>query len=648
MNARNFRTLAAVAAALLGALALAAPASAAPANDQIAGAQVLPEALPVSVPGTTVGATGEAGEKVYSNEAKDSVWFSWKASVTGTVVVDLCGPISAGSSALSAIGVYTGSGTTWASLTKVTDTAGPCKLSFAATSGTTYKIQVDFLGTESEFVLGLHLPQPPANDNFAAAKVISGLPFSVSGSTIEATYEAGEPGALGGSGGSRSVWYSWTAPSSGQVQLEGCPFETQRGSAANMVMAVYTGATLAGLSNVVETNNCKVQFNVVAGTNYKIAFSGQFSGEGTFTLAMRSATPPSNDNFAAAQTIGPLLPLAVSGDNSFATTEVGESAIPIGGFTGSTHSVWYQWTPTVTELVKLNACGNNAVPRLGVYEGATLATLKVANLPLGYAPFCAAELQAKAGTTYRIAIAGSSFEGSTGPFELEIHAVSRPPNDAFAAAQTIGPDLPIAVDGSNADATIEAGEVSPAYGASPIATVWYRWQPSFTGPVVISTCGSATDDFAAVHTNTGPTTLTRLVPSGEDSPGACPDRSQKGAQDRFAAVAGTIYWIQVSSPDNGIEGPFQLTITDPNAKPPTSAASPPPAAPRVAPRKPLTLAGAIAQCRKRFAGKGKRAKAKRAACITGAKRRFALARCHRLGGKASQERCVKAVRKRFR
>jgi hypothetical protein len=649
--ARTFRTLAAAGTALVAALALAAPAMAAPGNDEIASAQTLPEALPLSVPGTTVGATGEAGEKVFGNEAKASVWFSWKASVTGTVVVDLCGPFSGPVEASSGIGVYTGAGTTWASLTKVADTAGPCKLRFAATAGTTYKLQIDFLQGEGEFVLGLHLPQPPANDNFASAQPVTGLPFAVPGSTIEATFEAGEPAVLGNSSAaSRSVWYSWTAPSSGHVQLDGCPFQTQRGSAGNMAMGIYTGATLVGLTKVVETNNCKVEFDAVAATNYKIAYSGNFAGEGTFTLAMRSATPPGNDNFAAAQTIGPQLPLDVTGDNSFATTEVGESAIPIGGFTGSTHSVWYQWTPSETQLVKLNACGDDGVPRLGVFTGATIATLKVANLPLGFAPFCAAELEAKAGTAYKIAIAGSSFDDSTGPFRLEIHRVSRPTNDNFAMAATIGPDLPIAVDGTNADATVEPKEPGPSSFLNPIATVWYRWQSAFAGPVVISTCGSSTDTFASVLTGNELAALTRLAPAGEDDPGTCPDPAQKGAVDRFDAVAGTTYWVRVSSFRDGIEGPFHLTITDPNAKPPVSMGQAPMQAPTVLapPHKKPTLGQAIARCRARFPGKGKKATAQLAACVRKAKLKFALAKCRASRNGAKRHQCMAAARRRYR
>lgn len=629
MTARIFRTLSVLALAGVATLALAAAASAAPpANDNIANAQPLTPGLPVSVEGTTVGATGEPGEKVFGNPANESVWYSWTATTSGTVAVDICAKSPAGPEVSTGIGVYTGTGATFASLTKVEDTAGPCKVQFAATNGTNYKIQVDFLlNGHGDFLMSLHSPQPPANDNFAAAQNLgNALPFSVPGSTIEATFETGEPDVLGKAAGSRSVWYSWTAPKTAHVQLSGCPFDTQPGSAANDAIGVYTGATLGVLTKVVETNNCKVEFDALAGTDYKIAFSGNFAGEGTFTLALHEAPPPSNDDFANAIALASKLPTRVTGDNSFATTETGESALVIGGLNGPTHSVWYRWTPAVSQRVKLNACGTNGIPRLGVFTGTTIATLKVANVPLTFAPFCAAELDAMAGTTYSIAIAGSSFEGSTGPFELEIHAVSRPANDDFAAATMVGPELPIAVDGSNTDATVESGELSPGFFVNAIATVWYHWESRFNGPVDLSTCGSSTEDVAAVYVGSSAAKLTRIVPAGEEGePGPCPSRAQKGSHDRFTAVAGTTYLIQVSGTRNGLEGPFHLTITDPNAKPALAPPPPQPTTPgpgTVAHHKKPTLKQAIAHCRKHFHAKGAKAHAKRAACIQRAKRRF--------------------------
>jgi hypothetical protein len=98
--------------------------------------------------------------------------------------------------------------------------------------------------------------------------------------------------------------------------------------------------------------------------------------------------------------------------------------------------------------------------------------------------------------------ANDEIANGAGPFQLEIQTVSRPANDNLAGATTIAPDLPIAVDGSNADATIEKGESRPDFWNGPIATVWYRWDSPITGPVDISTCGSASEVFAAVHVGT--------------------------------------------------------------------------------------------------------------------------------------------------
>jgi hypothetical protein len=57
-------------------------------------------------------------------------------------------------------------------------------------------------------------PSPPPNDNFAAAQVISGCSGTVTGTNAGATSEPGEVDH-GSNGGTRSVWYQWQAPLSG-------------------------------------------------------------------------------------------------------------------------------------------------------------------------------------------------------------------------------------------------------------------------------------------------------------------------------------------------------------------------------------------------------------------------------------------------
>lgn len=645
LNARPLQAAVAATLALAAVLVLAPAAIAAPANDNIAGAQTLPAALPSTTPATTVGATGEPGETVYSNQANESVWFKWTPSAGTTAFVDLCESGFTGAAhPIFGIGVYTG-GTTWGSLTKVADTAGPCKLKFSATGGITYKIQVDFLQAQGDFTLRLRKPQPPANDNFASAQNLGGaLPFTVPGSTIDATGEAGDP--MGS--GARDVWYSWTAPSSGHVQLGGCPFETQPGSAGNKILAVYTGSTLASLVKVAQTENCKMEFDAVSGTNYKIVFNGSADGEGTFTLAMKSAPQPANDNLAAAELVGPELPFAVAGDNSFATLEPEESKLAISEISGATHSVWFRWTPTISQRVKLNSCSQRLRPRLGVFTGNTITTLVKATEPQTSAPYCAVELNAVAGTTYKIAIAAGPLEGQEGPFTLSAHVVSRPANDNLAGATPIGPALPIAVDGSNTDATVEEKEVGPVDESSFFGSVWYRWDASFSGPVDIATCGSATPVIGAVYVGASFATMVRIVPGKEARPGSCGE-GVSGSRERFIAVAGTSYFVQVSIPAKDIEGPFRLTITDPNAQPPSTTQ--PGATPILAPLPPArraeTLKAAIAKCQKRFPGKGKATKAKRARCIAKARLRFAIARCRGLAGADRQRRCIAAANKQY-
>jgi hypothetical protein len=119
------------------------------------------------------------------------------------------------------------------------------------------------------------------------------------------------------------------------------------------------------------------------------------------------------------------------------------------------------------------------------------------------------------------------------------------------------------------------------------------------------------------------------------------------------AVAGTTYMIQVSSFDHGFEGPFRMTITDPNEKPKPAApggggASTPAAAIPEALQVPKrTVQDEIARCRKAFPGKGKKARTKRAACITKAKLRFALAKCRESQNKAKRRQCAVAAHRRF-
>ena len=132
----------------------------------------------------------------------------------------------------------------------------------------------------------LVVPDPPANDNFANAQVINGCSGSVNGTNVGATKEAGEINHLSTTndpnGGTRSIWYSWQAPSSGSVT-----FDTQ-GSTFDTVLGIYTGNAVNNLAgNVIGQNDDQVPgslrtstitFTAVGGTTYKIAVDGYNNG----------------------------------------------------------------------------------------------------------------------------------------------------------------------------------------------------------------------------------------------------------------------------------------------------------------------------------------------------------------------------------
>src|SRR5436305_1314396 len=90
--------------------------------------------------------------------------------------------------------------------------------------------------------------QVPANDNFANAAIISGIAGQVLGSNTNASLEVGEPALVSTTTGialqGSTVWYQWTAPSSGNVT-----FDTI-GSSFDTVLRVATGSAVDSLTDV--------------------------------------------------------------------------------------------------------------------------------------------------------------------------------------------------------------------------------------------------------------------------------------------------------------------------------------------------------------------------------------------------------------
>jgi hypothetical protein len=146
----------------------------------------------------------------------------------------------------------------------------------------TYRIAVDGAnGATGYFELDWGLG--PSNDDFAAANELPGDSGAIAGDNRYATLEPGEPEH--GPYGSASVWYRWTAQSTGPATFELCD------SYFDTMVAVYTGTSVNGLTRVTQDDNdcpneygARVSFTATAGQEYRIAVDGAYGEQGDLTL----------------------------------------------------------------------------------------------------------------------------------------------------------------------------------------------------------------------------------------------------------------------------------------------------------------------------------------------------------------------------
>ncbi|WP_139175514.1 Ig-like domain repeat protein [Nocardioides lianchengensis] len=153
-----------------------------PANDAFAARTVL-AAPSGSVTGDNTAATAEAGEPsppaAFAGAGAASVWFSWTAAATGPVTLSTSSAIADRDTTLA---VYAGSTLPGLDLVAGNDDVGAAdhlsRVSFGATSGTTYAIAVDgYPGIPAgtgPFTLAWSGPTPPAETTTVVSSTVTG------------------------------------------------------------------------------------------------------------------------------------------------------------------------------------------------------------------------------------------------------------------------------------------------------------------------------------------------------------------------------------------------------------------------------------------------------------------------------------------
>ena len=213
-------------------------------------------------------------------------------------------------------------------------------------------------------------PPGPANDNFGSIQLISTMPYAGSLDTWGAATAFSDPTpTCGYDKNSNSVWYQYTAPANGLLEVD------TWGSDYDTVVAVWKGS----LGSLVEVDCNDDAYGylqawlegtpVTAGTTYYIEVMDYgYPGGGVLQLYTNFAPSVVNNDFNTPTVIG-TLPYSVT-QNARGATQAGDDPIltSCNRLPGQA-SVWYRYTsPTNTNLI-LDTKGSDYDTMLAVWTG---------------------------------------------------------------------------------------------------------------------------------------------------------------------------------------------------------------------------------------------------------------------------------------
>jgi hypothetical protein len=257
----------------------------------------------------------------------------------------------------------------------------------AAETDPTYGYLTSFYLTDVSLLVGT-TADIPANDNFANAMVIPPTGLT---NAVNTTYGSKEPGETNHAGnvGGHSVWWNWTAPGLGVVNIG------TAGSGFITLLGVYTGNSVSNLTAVASSNGgsvasrrAAVRFNPVPGTQYFIALDGYNGQSGAadfaFTYAPDTTPPTFNTTSPANNSAVTNSTVVIKGtaNDNVAVASVSYSLANVTGTNAwqpaTSTNLFTNWTATVTDLIP----GTNLV-RFQAVDTSTNATA-VQSLLLNY------------------------------------------------------------------------------------------------------------------------------------------------------------------------------------------------------------------------------------------------------------------------
>lgn len=566
----------------------------------------------------------EPGEPHHAGfEPRETLWWKWTAEESGRFAVSTAQ--SEGGWITTIYRTTNPSAPAFNNLVELTNNQHWAAMAFSdmtweAVAGETYYIVHDrALGARGRFIFQFH--KVPDNHVFAGREIITGTHAQIVTHNWGSVREEGEPGlgAASNRRGSRSLWWTWTAPESGLYQLDTIGSQTPVSEDSvvypdrtlfgfNTRLGVFTGSALGSLTQVAmnfnrthssygdswfgEQQTSRLEFNAVAGTTYTFLVNGENldlteneaqTNTGRICLNLAKLEPPSNALFAGATLItGTHYHVLQPTFGAF--KETGEPNH--GGINGG-RSLWWKWTATESGPFVVSTAGNlyddyhARRTGLGVYTGSAVNNLSTiasnqngAGMNTGDGTWSSLTFNAVEGTTYYFG-ADALHAGN-----LSFLFTRPAPNDHFAnATEKTGSRW--VTYGHHLETTVEPDEprIDGGYFSEPtnnFRSIWYRWTAPVSGEITLDTMGSESVNLIGVFVGNTVDNLTPITPiprSGGNPYNGDAVRRARDGNNRgptvFMADAGTTYHISVQGSGFIVpsSGPVRLELTGPPAVP---------------------------------------------------------------------------------
>jgi hypothetical protein len=369
------------------------------------------------------------------------------------------------------------------------------------------------------------------NDNIANAVNIPSVPFADTLSNVDADTEAGEPLNTCGPDGLNSIWWKFTATSSGILAADtyGSDFDT--------ILSVYRVA-----GSLVEVgcsddagggSQSEVTFSAQGGSTYYFRIVGHLGDEGDAVFNLEALFP----NTLAGAVVINSIPFTDSLSNVGASLEPSEATATCG--TDGGNSVWWRYTAGFSGSIVADTDSSDFDTILSVHTGSSHPLTEIACDDDGGSTAGQSRISfnVTGGTTYFFRVVGSGGEDGNARFRLRTL-----PGDNLADARPASA-FPFSDTLSTIGASMEDSEALPGCGSGGTNSVWWSYTPAQTDSLIVSTDSSGFDTILSIHTGSSHPLAEEACDDDSGAPGG---RSRLG----FKFLQGTTYYIRVA----GFEG----------------------------------------------------------------------------------------------